>query len=417
MHSEPEIAESPLAGGLVAAVAAERRRLATFARIAEHAVGSGSLQSTLDALAREVLGATAAVSCTVIVIERSSGEITAAGAAGDPRDHLTRVQEAMRLGAPLQTLLAARRKDPRVERDLRALVGRDPRFAPLAPIVEEGHWQSLVAVPLIVRGVVLGVLTTYYPSASDPADAEVEFLSAMAEQAAIAVSTARLFADAEASAALDERNRLARDLHDSIGQNLYSLVLQTRALQAAATRRSTVLVDDLDERLRTLRTLAEAALEDIRTAIMHLRSPMESDGSGLSAAISEHAAVVSERDGVQVTVHPPPHAPLLSLGAEYELLRIVMEAFANSIRHGRARHIEVGITEPEDRDQLVLSVSDDGCGFDAASRPHPSHVGLRSMRERAERLGGELEVSSSPRGTSIRVLVPYRRWPGTGMER
>ena len=397
-------------------VALDQRRLVAFARTAARAACMGSLQSTLDAVAAEVLNVTEAVTCTVIVTDPETGEIAVIGAAGDPREHLARVQDAMRRGAPLLTLAAARHRTPRVERDLRRLIRDDERLAPLAPTVEDGHWRSLVAVPLVVRDVSLGALTAYYPAPADPDEAEVAFISAMADQAAIAVNTARLFTDAQAKATLEERNRLARDLHDSVSQNLYSLMLQARAAQSAATRIRGPDGAAMADRLQTLCTLAEAALDDMRSAITHLRAPATTDDWGLAVAVRDHAAAVADREGVDVSVSVPNEPVLLSLEAEHELFRVITEALANSMRHARPTRVEIHIVEPHDGDELVVTVTDNGTGFDS-SRHRPGHVGLVSMRERTERLGGRLTVESSEEGTTVRAVVPCRRWPTRGVRR
>ena len=388
--------------------ALDQRRLVAFARTAARAGCTGSLQSTLDELAGDVLGVTGAVTCNVAVIDPATGEISVIGMAGDTRDHLSRVEEAIRRGAPLRTLTAAGNRAPFVERDLAALVRNDERFAPLAPTVDEGHWTSLVAAPLVVRDVSLGALTAYYSAPADPDEAEVAFIGAMADQAAIAVNTSLLFAEAQDKATLEERNRLARDLHDSVAQNLYSLVLQARAAQAAAAR----LGGDeaMSERLDTLHTLAQAALDDMRSAIGHLRAPAAAADSGLATAVREHAAAVAEREHIEVGVTLPDEPLLLSVEAEDELFRVIAEALANSVRHGRPTRIDIDIAEPRERDELVITLTDNGTGFDP-SRDRPGHIGLASMRERTERLGGRLTVDSSGGGTTIRAVVPCRRWP------
>ena len=388
--------------------AIEQRRLLAFARTAARAACMGSLQSTLDALAADVLDVTAAVTCTVIVTDPRTAAISVIGTAADPREHLVALEEAQRRGAPLITLTAAKDRRPRVQRNLRRLVENDNRFAPLAPIVEEGRWDSLVAAPLVMRDVTLGALTAYYSASHDPDQAEVAFIATMADQAAVAVNTALLFSDVEGKAMLEERHRLARDLHDSVAQNLYSLVLQTRAAEAAASRGGNITA--LVERLATVRTLAEAALADTRSAITELRAPTSAGDSGLAATVREHAATVAQREGVAVRVSVPPEPLLLSVAAEQELYWLIAEALTNSTRHARATSVEIDIAAPSDRDELSVTIRDDGIGFDP-SENKPGHVGLESMRERTARLGGRLTLHSSSDGTVICAVVPYRRWP------
>lgn len=390
--------------------ALDQRRLAAFARTAARAGCMGSLQSTLDALAAEVLSASGAVACTVIVTDPHSGEVSVSGSAGSPRDHLQRVQEAIRRGAPLRTLATAGDRTVRVERNLGALVRDDERFAPLAPTVSEAQWTSLVSAPLVGREACLGALTAFYAATTDPDEAEVAFLSAMADHATLAVNTSLLFVDAQAEATVQERHRLARDLHDSVTQNLYSLVLHTRATQGAAARLASADSAIMADRLQTLHTLAEAALDDMRSALTHLRGPTDAGDSGLIVAVREHATTVAEREAVDVQVSVPGEPLLLSVEAEDELFRVITEAVANSVHHARPTRIDVAITAPGDRDELVITISDDGTGFDPACG-RPGHIGLVSMRERTHRLGGELTIDSCETGTTVRAVVPCRRWP------
>jgi signal transduction histidine kinase len=393
----------------------DQRRLVAFARTAARAACAGSLQSALDSLAAEVLDVTAAVTCAVMVADPKTGAMSLVGAAGHPADYVAKVEEARRRGAPLRALAVMEQRRPRVERNLRALVRDDDRFAPLAPIVAERGWTSMVTAPLVMREVSLGALTAFYSAPADPDEAEVAFLAAMADQAAVAVNTAVLFAEAEAKAVVEERNRLARDLHDSVTQTLYSIVLQTRAAQAAAGRMDDAAGAMIAGRLGTLCTLAEGALADMRSAIMQLRGPASAGESGLAAAVREHAAAVAEREGIAVRVSVPEEPLLLSVRAEDELFRVIAEALTNSVHHAQATVVEIAMTGPDGRDELLVTITDNGIGFDPA-RGRPGHVGLDSMRERAERLGGRLTIESSRHGTTVCAVVPCRRWPSRTLD-
>jgi signal transduction histidine kinase len=266
-----------------------------------------------------------------------------------------------------------------------------------------------------MHDVTLGAFTTFYSAPVYPDETEVAFLAAMADQAAVAVNTAVLFAAAEAKAVVGERNRMARDLHDSVAQTLYSIVLQARAAEAAAGRLDDAPGAMMAERMRTLSALAEEALADMRAAIIHLRAPASAAESGLAAAVREHAAMVAEREGIEVRVSVPEEPIVLSVPAEDELFRVIAEALTNSVRHAQASVIEIVVTRPGDRDELIATVTDNGIGFDPA-RGRPGHLGLDSMRERAERLGGRLTVESSRHGTVVLAAVPCRRWPGRDLD-
>lgn len=357
---------------------------------------------------------TGAVSCAVMVADTERGAVSLVGAAGNPPDYLARLEAASRRGAPLRSLAAMRHRRPQVERDVHALVHDDERFAPLAPVVAERRWTTLVTVPLAMREVSLGAFTAFYSAPAEPDEAEVAFLGAMADQAAVAVNTAVLFAEAEARAIVEERKRMARDLHDSVTQTLYSILLQTKAAKAAAGRLDGAAGTMMAERLRTLSTLVEEALAGMRSAIIQLRAATPAGESGLAAAVRQHAAAVAEREGIEVRVSVPDEPIVLSVMAEDELFRVIAEALANSVRHAQASVVEIAVTRQDERDELLVAITDNGVGFDPA-RGRPGHLGLDSMRERAELLGGRLAVESSRHGTTVLAVVPCRRWPSRSL--
>jgi signal transduction histidine kinase/DNA-binding LacI/PurR family transcriptional regulator len=204
----------------------------------------------------------------------------------------------------------------------------------------------------------------------------------------------------------EERYRLAGDLHDSVSQALFSMTLHIRALQLAVERQDVDSEGPVGRGLVNLRELTQTALTEMRALIFQLR-PAALHDEGLVAAIRTHAAAVAAREGFEVGVHAPAQRLHLGAHAEAELFRIVQEALHNSVKHAGPGHIDIRLHGPVDAaGTLVVEVADDGVGFDP-SVPHPGHLGLETMRERAERLGGLFTVDSSPAGsTTIRVVLP-----------
>lgn len=202
----------------------------------------------------------------------------------------------------------------------------------------------------------------------------------------------------------DERQRIARELHDSLEQHLAGihLLARTAALQAAEGS------DRLQSSLKTLSALAQHSQEEARRSVWDLRMPGEAQwdlGHGLGMLA---AAIPDGGDKPQVTVEVAGSAPALSATVEHHLLRIAQEAVNNAIKHGGARHIRLALVFRPER--IELEIQDDGCGFDPAifDAPIPGHFGVRGMHERAGKIGAALEIVSEPqRGTTVRVKAPF----------
>ena len=203
--------------------------------------------------------------------------------------------------------------------------------------------------------------------------------------------TRRLQRALAAAAVLEERARIARELHDGVAQDLAFVVQQLRRLGA----RPDAAVD-----LQALVRAAEGALDESRNAIAALG---RGAGDPLGAAVHATAREAAEREGATVEVDVPA-AVDVPYRTQQELLRVVREAVINAVRHGRARRIRVQVIE---QPELCVSVIDDGIGFDATAQPRDGHFGLTGMAARVASIGGELSIRSEPgRGTEVRVTVP-----------
>jgi signal transduction histidine kinase len=210
----------------------------------------------------------------------------------------------------------------------------------------------------------------------------------------------------EAERAALERQRIARDLHDSVSQSLFSTTLRVRTAQRVLEREGLDPAGPVGEELWEIGQLTRGALAEMRALIFELR-PGALAEEGLVAALAKQASALSAREGLAVEVDGP--AERLPLGPEVEeqLYRLGQEALANVVKHARASSTTVRIAAEDDT--VSIEVRDDGRGFDPAA-VGPGHFGLRSMRGRVADLEGLLEVASQPgRGTVLRVEVPARR--------
>ena len=207
----------------------------------------------------------------------------------------------------------------------------------------------------------------------------------------------------EAEHAAAERQRIARDLHDSVTQTLFSMSLQAGIADHELRRAELPKDSRLVEALAEVRTLASTALAEMRGLIFELH-PGALAEEGLVAGLTRHAAAVAARAELPVVVHGPPERLPLTIEAEESLYRLAQEAVTNAVRHARATRID--ITVELTALDVHLTIADDGQGFDA-QRSYAGHYGLESMRSRAEELGGQLELASGAGdGTTVRVRVP-----------
>ncbi|RSM86674.1 histidine kinase [Kibdelosporangium aridum] len=208
--------------------------------------------------------------------------------------------------------------------------------------------------------------------------------------------------EASQVATLEERHRLARELHDSVSQALFSMTLYTRAVELAAQKEGADPDGPVARGLAELRKLTQGALAEMRGALFQLR-PDTLHEEGLVSAIRKGASAIAVRENLRVEVIAPEERLPLSAFREEELFRVVQEAMHNCVKHASPSRIEVRLSLDGD---LLIEVADDGTGFDP-SAPHIAGLGLTGMRERMRRIGGRLVIDSHPDGpTTVRLVVP-----------
>jgi signal transduction histidine kinase len=246
-----------------------------------------------------------------------------------------------------------------------------------------------------VRERIIGVLSITHHECGHFTERHAELAHAVARQVAIAIENAQLYEAARGRAALEERQHLARELHDSVSQALYGIALGARTARTLLDRDPTKVAQPLDYVL----SLAEAGLAEMRALIFELR-PESLELEGLVAALEKQAASLRARHGLDVALDLG-EEPDLPLSTKEALYRIAQEATHNVVKHAQAKRVQLKLRA--DADGTALEIEDDGVGFDPTGA-FPGHLGLRSMRERVEAQRGALALVSAPgAGTSIRV--------------
>jgi signal transduction histidine kinase len=199
-------------------------------------------------------------------------------------------------------------------------------------------------------------------------------------------------------ASSQERSHLARELHDSVTQALFSMTLVTRTIELQLERDP----DSAREKLISLRDLQREALAEMRALIFELR-PGNIEADGLLPALRTHTAALQGRIGLPVVVTSE-LTERLPLEIEEVLYRIAQEALHNVVKHAAARQVQVSLDRLDD--DVVLRIRDDGKGFDEAAVPD-GHLGITGMRARADKIGASYTVSSrAGGGTTVEVIVP-----------
>jgi len=264
-----------------------------------------------------------------------------------------------------------------------------------------GSSQAYVGAPIRAKGRVLGALSVVGETGRKFKENEVSLLSSIADQVGVAVENARLYRQAEQLAVVRERERLARELHDSVTQSLYSLMLLADAgwklMEAGDLGRVRGYLERLGE-------ISQQALKEMRLLVYELR-PLVLKREGLAGALQQRLDAVEKRAGMDVRLLVEGEMELPSL-VEEELYRIAQEALNNTLKHAAATSVTVNVRGEGNR--VELRVVDNGVGFDFNAMSDQGGMGLVSMRERAEKLGGALVVLSAlGEGTRVNVEVSY----------
>ena len=262
-----------------------------------------------------------------------------------------------------------------------------------------------IAVPIWWQGEIIG---TFGVAANDPqrryGERESALLAVLAKHAAVAIENARLFAASHELGIAEERNRLAREIHDTLAQSLLTLTFQLRAARGLVGSEPA----HADAELLAAEANARAALDEARRSVWNLGPAALETGSLVEALQGE---TDPDRAGAPCRLVVSGGPRLLDADVQLALLRVAQEAIANARKHAHCSQIDVRLEVRAEG--VVLSVADDGRGFDPSitASPTPGRgFGLASMAERVHRLGGDLEIATGTEtgtGTTITATVPY----------
>ncbi len=386
-----------------------QRRLAALATVAATLSIDQPQEARLRRLVETVVASSSATAAVAHVLDPDRPGLSVVAAHGMPAGYEDALlhywaQRSPPAGPDLTAFRAAIEAGRRVfVPNARATLLADPDLADLHPSVRHATWEGILALPLRGAGTLQGSLDICFPLGRRPAEDEIEFLAAVAAQAAVGVENARLVRAERARAAGEERQRLARDLHDSVSQALFSMTLHARAAQLAMDRAKLPTDSPIGRAVGEVRSLAHGALAEMRALIFELR-PGALAEEGLVAALTKQAAALTAREGLPIAVYGPQQRPALPADTEEQLYRIALEAVHNVLKHADAHHAEVRLAT--DDGLLLLTVTDDGRGFHVTDA-RPGHLGLGTMRQRAESVGARFEVASRPgEGTIVTVRLP-----------
>jgi signal transduction histidine kinase len=307
--------------------------------------------------------------------------------------------------------MAGHRGKPLPVADMRS----DPSFAACWDLALSQGVQAAWSAPILSKdSKILGTLLLFYPTVQPLGERDLELMEQVSHMAAIAIEShrneeeLREFSRRLYQSQDEERRRIARELHDSTGQNLAALEMNLSKVKG----RIPTPWNEGDETLSQCISLTRSISDELRTLSYLLHPPML-DECGLNAAIRSYVSGINQRIGLHVEVEIPENLRRLSEEAELAIFRIVQASLTNVHLHSGTS--EANIKIQQNLDGVIIAVSDKGHGIpegvlDHTSRTRTVGIGITGMKERVKQLGGRLEIETSSGGTRVKATIPYRHF-------
>ena len=260
-------------------------------------------------------------------------------------------------------------------------------------------YDSLVSVPVKLQHRILGEVDLFYRREAMLSTEDRDLYDALTGHLANAIENLRTEALVREAAVSQERTMLARELHDSIAQSLSFLKIQVSLLRSAIDKSDDMLMkrtlDEIDAGVRE-------STNDVRELLVHFRTRTDTDD--IEQALRTTMRKFEHQSGLKARLDMHGHGVSLPSDVQLQVLHVVQEALSNIRKHAQASEVQVDVYRGP---QWVFRVRDNGCGFDLSSRAQDdTHVGLHIMRERAQRIGAQIEVNSLPgQGTEVRIKL------------
>ncbi|MBI2858609.1 MAG: GAF domain-containing sensor histidine kinase [Chloroflexi bacterium] len=263
--------------------------------------------------------------------------------------------------------------------------------------------SNLACIPLLSENKTIGVFTVGTIRSNPFSGDDIRLLASTGKHIAVAIENARLHEEVQAAATIEERERLAREMHDGVAQVLSFINMKTQALKSFLSAGE---IEATRAQIQELEDSCQEAYAEVRDSILGLR--LASTHGSLEKALQEYITRFKQASGLAVVLDADSAAiPSMSSAAEVQIIRIVQEALTNVRKHARARNASV--TMKAAGDKVCVTISDDGQGFEQhhTRKGEWPQFGLQTMRERAECVMGSLDILSTPgRGTTVTLRVP-----------